>query len=171
MLIDEAAAIAPEVELKSLIGSLAPKGSKVERVIVMAPQYLKEISIILAATDDKVLQSYFIWKAVQSFYPYVQADEIKPYKQFRNVLAGKDPDSEPERWRSCVGHVDDGLGWILSRFFVEKAFSAEAKKFGDTIITDIKTEFAKKLNAADWMDDETTEKAVEKVHNIIQKIG
>jgi endothelin-converting enzyme len=59
----------------------------------------------------------------------------------------------------------------LSRFFVEKAFSADAKKFGDTIITDIKTEFAKKLNAADWMDKDTTKKAVEKVHNIVQKIG
>jgi predicted metalloendopeptidase len=63
------------------------------------------------------------------------------------------------------------LGWILSRFFVEKAFSADAKVFGDTIITDIKTEFAKKLKAADWMDDDTTEKAVEKVHNIDQKVG
>lgn len=59
----------------------------------------------------------------------------------------------------------------MSRFFVEKAFSAEAKDFGDTIITDIKTEFAKKLNGADWMDKNTTKKAVEKVHNIVQKIG
>jgi endothelin-converting enzyme len=54
---------------------------------------------------------------------------------------------------------------------VEKAFSADAKVFGDTIITDIKTEFAKKLEAADWMDDDTTEKAIEKVHNIVQKVG
>lgn len=36
---------------------------------------------------------------------------------------------------------------------------------------DIKTEFTKKLNAAEWMDDDTTKKAVEKVHNIVQKIG
>ncbi|KAF2028529.1 peptidase family M13 [Setomelanomma holmii] len=169
MLIDEADAIAPEIELKTLIHDLTP--TKVERVIVMAPNYLKELSVILAATDKEVLQSYFAWKAVQSFSVYVDADAVKPYKRFRNVLAGKDPDSAPERWRTCVAHVDDGLGWILSRFFVEKAFSAEAKEFGDTIITDIKTEFAKKLEAADWMDDDTTAKAVEKVHNIIQKIG
>jgi endothelin-converting enzyme len=63
------------------------------------------------------------------------------------------------------------VGWILSRFFVEKAFSAEAKKFGDTIITDIKTEFAKKLEATKWMDKATTKQAINKVHNIIQKIG
>jgi endothelin-converting enzyme len=63
------------------------------------------------------------------------------------------------------------LGWILSRFFVEKAFSEEAKQFGDNIVTAIRTEFTKKLKAVDWMDDQTTEKAIEKVHNIVQKIG
>ncbi|KAF1934863.1 endothelin-converting enzyme 1 [Clathrospora elynae] len=171
MLIDEAAAIAPEIELGALLEGQAPANSKIERVIVMTPKYLKELSIILAATDKEVLQSYFVWKAVQSFSSYVDADAIKPYRRFVNVLAGKDPDSSPERWRTCVNHVDGGLGWILSRFFVEKAFSAEAKSFGDTIITDIKTEFSKKLNAAEWMDNDTTKKAVEKVHNIVQKIG
>lgn len=88
-----------------------------------------------------------------------------------NANLSQDPDSTPERWRKCVNHVDDGVGWILSRFFVEKAFSAQAKEFGDTIITDIKTEFAKKLQATKWMDKSTTKQAINKVHNIIQKIG
>jgi hypothetical protein len=53
------------------------------------------------------------------------------------------------RWRSPLftGHVDDGLGRFLGRFFVEKALSVEAKKLGETIITNIKMEFAKKLKA------------------------
>ncbi|KAI5379256.1 hypothetical protein J4E82_001769 [Alternaria postmessia] len=171
MSIDEAAAIAPEIELKALLADQAPHGTDIKRIIVMTPHYLKDLSAILAATPKDVLQSYFVWKAVQSFSSYVDAEAVKPYRRFVNVLSGKDPDSAPERWRTCVSHVDNGLGWILSRFFVEKAFSADAKKFGDTIITDIKTEFAKKLNAADWMDKDTTKKAVEKVHNIVQKIG
>lgn len=57
----------------------------------------------------------------------------------------QDPDSAPERWRTCVNHVDDGLGWILSRFFVEKAFSEKAKEFGDQIVSDIKEMFIKKI--------------------------
>ncbi|XP_014553761.1 hypothetical protein COCVIDRAFT_106846 [Bipolaris victoriae FI3] len=171
MSIDEAAAIAPEIELKAVLEAQAPKNTKVERVIVATPKYLKDLSAILAGTPKDVLQGYFMWKAVQSFSGYVDADAVKPYRRFVNVLSGRDPDSAPERWRTCVRHVDNGLGWILSRFFVEKAFSAKAKTFGDTIVTDIKTEFTKKLNAAQWMDDDTTKKAVEKVHNIVQKIG
>ncbi|KAK1753132.1 hypothetical protein QBC47DRAFT_387847 [Echria macrotheca] len=170
MSLKEASALAPKIGLAHIITSLA-SGKDVDRLIVMAPKYLKELQTILEDTDDAVLQSYFVWKVVQSFYSYVDSPVVKPYKGFVNELAGKDPNSEPERWRTCVGHVDDGLGWILSRFFVEKAFSAAAKEFGDLIVSDIKDEFSKKLKAAEWMDDETTKKAIEKVYNIVQKIG
>ncbi|KAF1343659.1 peptidase family M13 [Lizonia empirigonia] len=147
-------------DLKGLLHNLAPQHVEVDRVIVMAPAYLKKLSLILSETDSEVVMNHLIWKAVQSFSGYVDAEAVKPYKRFVNELAGKDPDSTPERWRKCVNHVDDGVGWILS-----------SKKFGDTIITDIKTEFAKKLQATKWMDKSTTKQAINKVHNIIQKIG
>ncbi|OSS43699.1 hypothetical protein B5807_11538 [Epicoccum nigrum] len=171
MALEDANKLAPEVDLKGLLHELAPKDVSIDRVIVMAPEYQSKLSSILKDTDSEVVMNYFLWKAIQSFSSYIEADELKPYKRFLNELAGKDPDTTPERWRKCVGHVDDGVGWILSRFFIEKAFSADAKKFGDTIITDIKTEFAKKLQATKWMDKATTALAINKVHNIIQKIG
>lgn len=67
--------------------------------------------------------------------------------------------------------MDSGIGWILSRFFVEKAFSAKAKKFGDTIVSDIKDQFNAKLLVTTWMSGPVIEKALRKVHNIVQKIG
>jgi endothelin-converting enzyme len=88
-------AIAPEIELKALIAGQAPRDSKVERVIVTTPDYLKDLSIILAATPRDVLQSYFIWKAVQSGSAYIDADLVKPYRRFLNVLAGKVGTSYP----------------------------------------------------------------------------
>jgi endothelin-converting enzyme len=96
MLVGEAAAIAPEIGLEALLYGLAPKNSRIERVIVMAPNYLKELSITLAATDMEVLQGYFLWKTVQAYTPYVDAVAVKPYKRFLNVLAGK--------VRFCYGH-------------------------------------------------------------------
>jgi endothelin-converting enzyme len=63
----------------------------------------------------------------------------------------------------CVSHVDDGLGWILSRFFVEKAFSAKAKEFGDQIVSDIKDTFIEKLKVTEWMDKDVIKLAIDKV--------
>ncbi len=89
MSIDEADAIAPEIELKKLLAAQAPKHVNIHRVIVMSPKYVKDLSVILAATDKEVLQRYMIWKLVQSFASYIDADAVKPYKRFNNVLAGK----------------------------------------------------------------------------------
>jgi endothelin-converting enzyme len=41
--------------------------------------------------------------------------------------------------------------WIMSRFFVQRAFSEEAKALGDQIIHDIKDTFSTKLNQSEWM--------------------
>jgi len=170
MSLNDASGLVPKVDLSHIISALsAPE--KVHRVIVTSPKYLKELQSIIEETEPAVVQSYFVWKVVQSFYAYVDSPVTQPYKAFVNELAGKDPKSAPERWRTCIRSVDDTLGWILSRFFIEKAFSAAAKDFGDLIVSDIKTEFTKKLEATAWMDDETTAKAIAKVANIAQKIG
>ncbi|KAF2840791.1 endothelin-converting enzyme [Patellaria atrata CBS 101060] len=171
MSVADADALAPQLRLSKLIDSLEPCGFETDRIIVMAPQYLKDLNDILSNTTDDVLHAYFFWKAIQKFSSYVEADALTPYKRFVNELQGKDPDSTPERWRTCVGHVDNGLGWILSRFFVEKAFSAKAKEFGDQIVSDIKAQFIETLKRTEWMEDEVVELAISKVHNIVQKIG
>lgn len=59
----------------------------------------------------------------------------------------------------------------MSRFFVEKAFSANAKQFGDQIVSDIKDLFIEKLKVTTWMEKEVIDLAIRKVHNIVQKIG
>jgi endothelin-converting enzyme len=175
MSLKAASDLTPKIGLANIVSGLS-SDFKVDRLIVAAPQYLKDLQAIIEefeASDDgrAVLQSYFVWKAVQSLYSYIDSPVVQPYKGFVNELAGKDPNTKPERWRTCVNHVDGSVGWILSRFFVEKAFSAAAKDFGDLIVSDIKREFIKKLKATEWMDDETTDKAIEKVHKIVQKIG
>lgn len=63
------------------------------------------------------------------------------------------------------------LAWILSRSFIEAAFSKEAKDLGDQIIYDIKDEFSRKLNHSEWMTEKVRKLAIEKVHLIRQKIG
>jgi endothelin-converting enzyme len=171
MSLEEAGQLTPQLGLPNIIKDLAPSDVSIDRVIVMAPQYQKDLAETLLTTSKETLQTYFIWKAVQSLSSYVEADAVVPYTRFSNVLAGKDPDSTPERWRTCVSHVDNGVGWILSRFFVEKAFSAKAKEFGDRMVSDIKTLFTEKLKKTDWMEKSVVELAINKVHNIIQKIG
>jgi endothelin-converting enzyme len=187
MSLEDADELVEQISLSSIINSLAPSDVKTNRLIVMSPNYMKNVTSILSTTPKDVLQTYLLWKLVQAYASAIEADELKPYSRFTNTLQGKvglpllqlysrtkqwqDPDSTPERWRTCVNHVDGGLGWILSRFFVEKAFSEKAKIFGDQIVSDIKEMFIEKLKVTKWMDKSVIELAIEKVHKIVQKIG
>jgi endothelin-converting enzyme len=150
---------------------LAPHGYNPNRIIVGSPSYLEKLSNILEESTVEVLQAYFAWKTVQTYVYEVEDEALKPLRRFNNWLQGKDPDALEERWRTCVRVVDYGLGWILSKFFVEKAFSQDAKEFGDRIVSDIKEQFVEKLDVAHWMSKDVRKLGIQKVHNIVQKIG
>lgn len=87
------------------------------------------------------------------------------------IVCLKEPDATSERYKICISHVDNGLGWILSRFYVEAAFSAKAKALGDQIVSDIRQQFIARVKTLEWMDDETKKVAIDKATSIIQKIG
>jgi endothelin-converting enzyme len=70
-----------------------------------------------------------------------------------------------------MNHVDAGLGWILSRFFVEKAFSREAEQLGSQIIADIQASFISRIEDAAWLDFRVATKAIKKINNVGKKMG
>lgn len=163
--------LTPQIRLPEVLTGLVPDTYHVDRLIVASPEYMTRLSKVISETSKEVLQTFFIWKTIQHFAQNVESDALKPYVRFRNELQGRDPDSKTERWRTCVAHVDGGLGWILSRFYVEKAFSEKAKNFGDQIVSDIKDTFIERLKDTEWMDKSVVKLAIDKVHQIVQKIG
>lgn len=148
MSLKDASSLTPDIQLATVIERLAPSDVKVDKVIVMSPDYMRNLTQIISSTPQKVLLTYVLWNVIRSYSSVIEADEIKPWSSFMSELSGIDPDARPERWKTCINHVDGtsaGLGWILSRFYIEKAFSAKAKEFGDQIVMDIKSEFIEKL--------------------------
>lgn len=168
--LDEAEAFNPSISVKSIIKDFAD-GYKPSKIIVASPEYLEALSEILGSKKRETIQSYLAWKIVQGYGGAVEDDALTPLRRFNNKLQGKAPDVKPERWRRCISVVDSDLPWILSRFFVERAFSKEAKDLGDQIIHDIKDEFSIKLTNSDWMTDKVRQLAIDKVNLIRQKIG
>lgn len=138
-------------------------------LIVAYPEYIKSVNVIIKETPRDIIQAYLIWKLIYALSSKVDQRSVKPIVEFKNMLQGTK--AQPERWKICVQAMDEDLGWILGRFFIEKAFSEESKAFGDHIITDIKEQFSETLGNLDWFDSEAAKLAIQKVHNIVQKIG
>ncbi|KAL8728940.1 MAG: hypothetical protein Q9166_005035 [cf. Caloplaca sp. 2 TL-2023] len=169
--LNEVGSLLPQLSVPYLLSILAPAGYKPAKIIIGSPSYLEALSQQLGDATYETLRAYLVWKIVQAYVDEAEDEALVPLKRFNNKLRGKDPDASEDRWRTCIKAVDRGLGWILSKFFVEQAFSQDAKAFGDQIIRDIKHQFVQKLSIAEWMSKDVRNVAIEKVHRIIQKIG
>lgn len=89
MSLADADSLAPQIHLAKIITGLAPADFKPSRIIVMTPQYIEDLTSILNNTSKEVLQTYLRWKVIQAFSSDIEADAIKPYRQFANELQGK----------------------------------------------------------------------------------
>ncbi|KAL1848279.1 hypothetical protein Plec18167_006276 [Paecilomyces lecythidis] len=169
--INQTHSLLPEISFPDIISSLAPEGFETDRLIVGSPAYMKELSGILRETPKATIQSFLKWKVIQAFSSDVEDPILQPLREFNNRLQGKDPQAKEERWRKCVRAMDNGLPWILSRFYVLDAFPEESKKLGDQIVSDIKERFIFTLDQTQWMTAEVRKLGIQKVENIVQKIG
>ena len=160
--LDDIVNLVPQLSLKYFVSALVPAAPLPKKLIVQSPRYFQDLSGILYETKPETLQAFFVWKIVQSYAYKIEDDAVIPLKRFNNALQGKDPDATEERWRTCVKVAHDGLGWILSKFFVEKAFSESAKNFGDNVISDIRIQFIEKLKRANWMSQGVRELGIQK---------
>ncbi|KAL1883086.1 hypothetical protein VTK73DRAFT_10012 [Phialemonium thermophilum] len=163
--------LVPVLGLEYVLKSLAPSDYTMDKLISSFPEFLGNLSDILAVTSNDTIQAFLSWKVIQAASDSVVAPEVKPYIQFMNRLSGKEPDASPERWRVCIQHVDRGLGWILSRFYVEAASSEAAKDLGNQIVSDIREQFISRIKTLDWMDAQVKDLAISKVNAIIKKIA
>jgi endothelin-converting enzyme len=171
MTVAELNALVPQVLFGHIISQLAPKGYSPNKIIVGSPSYMTELAKLLSTSKKETLQAFLIWKAVQQYEKKIEDPSLKALRAFNNQLRGLDPTAKEERWRTCIDAVDQDLGWILSKFFVESAFSKASKKFGDRIVSDIKDSFTTTLQHTEWMSKEVRDRAIKKVHAIDQKIG
>lgn len=171
MSLDATSALAPVLDLKSVLMGLAPKNYSINYMVTSFPAYYTNVSAILATTPRATVQAWFIYNLVYATRNLVIAPEVEPIRRFLRILNGQDPNATTDRWRTCLSMTSSNLQWIVGRFFVEKAFSEKAKNLGDQIIKDLRAEFVKKFNTSDWMDDATRAKAIEKVNQLNPKIG
>ncbi|KAF2431475.1 peptidase family M13 [Tothia fuscella] len=171
MLLADVDNLVPEVSIADLFKAQVPQGFKIQNVILSDSDYYGNLSDIIKSTSREALHDYFVWHIIKNMAGGLHEDVIKPLRIFGNQLAGRPDETIPERWKICADDVDSFIGWILSGFYIERAFSPQAKEYGEKIVNDIRAVFSDRLKDLDWMSDAVKEKAARKVVNILPQLG
>ena len=143
---------------------------EVDSVIVGQPEFLKSLNGFLSTYKIDDWKNYLKYQLLRSLSGY---QDDKTYLEFFNFYSGtlrgvKEP---RPRWKRVVGQTDGSLGDLIGQVYVQEYLPKGTKEKLIEIGNDIKTIFAERIKALDWMSSTTKTKALEKLSSVIMKVG
>lgn len=140
------------------------------RVNVESPLFMEAQLELIRKTPLKTLRSFAIWTTVQALSNYLpKRFQEEAFNFWGRVLRGLR--SRPHRWQQCTNLVAQSLPDLVGRYYVQRAFSADAKSVSLDMIADVKAAWASAIRSTDWMDDQTRDAALGKLERVTDKIG
>ncbi|CAG2168868.1 unnamed protein product [Oppiella nova] len=136
-------------------------------VIVLAPNYIKELNQILVKTDKKVLANYLIWKVIYQYIPLLGRRWREPLETY---LLNTDPNYTKEnRWQTCLKQLQTYMPLALGNIYLKHNTNRKSEIEVISMINDIKESFIEIVDKYKWMSDGVKSKANEKIK--LMKLG
>jgi putative endopeptidase len=137
---------------------------------VTEPAFYKELQTLLQSRSLADWKTYLRWHLVHAKAPYLSSPFVTANFEFYNkYLQGLQ--EMPPRWKRCVRRVDADLGEALGQVFVQKTFGPDTKQRALVVTKGIEAAMESEIRQLPWMGDATKQRALEKLHGIVNKIG
>ncbi|MGI4875768.1 MAG: M13 family metallopeptidase [Janthinobacterium lividum] len=140
-----------------------------KEIIIGQPGFLKEVNTMLAAepiADQRQYLRFHLVSSVTSALPKAFGDDAFKFSQ---VLSGAK--QQQPRWKRMLRATDGSLGEAFGQLYVDKAFTPDAKARAKQMIENLRTAYAERIMATDWMSAATKKEAIVKLNAFVVKIG
>ncbi|XP_033625061.1 endothelin-converting enzyme homolog isoform X2 [Asterias rubens] len=138
-------------------------------VIVYTPSYFPKLNQLIKETPPQLVADYTMWYMIRPYLGYLSRPYQDAIMVFSKVVSGVG--TKLPLWQLCMSRVDSAFGFVTGALYVEEEDSEKTKKKALEMIEDIRFAFLENLPLVEWMDDETRERAEDKVRAIKNKIG
>ena len=147
------------------------QGVAVPKMFSLAiPAFHQEVSKMLADVPAAQWQSYLRFHTVDGASPYLSDAFAEEHFSFYNkTLRGQK--EMKERGKRVLDTVQRTTGEALGQMYVKVAFSPESKARMEQLVKNLSEALKGRIEALDWMGDETKKKAMEKWASFTPKIG
>jgi len=137
---------------------------------VTEPAFYKELNSQFQSLPLADIKTYLRWHVTHAYAPYLSSAFVDENFNFY----GKTLRGTPQlrlRWKRCTSLVDEQLGEALGQEFVDRVFSPELKQKTLLMTKQVEEAMRQDIKDLNWMSPETKQKALEKLHTIVNKIG
>ncbi len=168
MSLAEVEKVAPNFDWKTYLTDSGVSGVKV--INLTQPKFFEEVNKLIESEPLADWKVYLEWHAVDSRSPYLSKPFVtENFNFYSKTLRGVQ--AQPPRWKRCVRGVDRDLGEALGEEFVRRTFTADTKAKTVDMTKRIETAMEGEIKALDWMSATTKERALEKLHAVVNKVG
>ncbi len=145
-------------------------GAQIDTIIVGQVNYTRNLTAVMQSYSSEQWSDYFAWQTLSAYIdvlPYHFQKENFAF--FQQILLGTQ--AMKPRWKRVLAKMNGGLSEPLGKLFADTYFSPESKKAVEEMVENVREVYRERIQALDWMSDETKEKALEKLNAFKYKIG
>jgi putative endopeptidase len=157
----------PGMDWTAILANLQIHGA--DSLVVNNPGFFKSVDALLSAVPLDTWKAYLQWSVIRTLAADLSNAFVQRQFEFNRVITGQK--EIPARWERMTARVDGSLGELLGQLYVEKYFTDSAKKRMLALVNNVQQTFGERISRLDWMSQTTKEKALEKLHAIVNKIG
>ncbi|GAA5880490.1 hypothetical protein JCM16303_005402 [Sporobolomyces ruberrimus] len=163
----------PSISFPNYFASFTPRPRYPDPVIVSTPSFFSNLTRLLDDVAPDVLEAYFVYQTAQNVGTLLGSKEPirKELAASTNRLLGLPADAQQPRKEYCLDQINENYGFLVGRYFVQRAFPGQSKDYAEEVIQAVIQAFRDRLPGLTWLDDVTRKKAKEKVDAITHKIG
>lgn len=138
--------------------------------IVDQPKFFAAVNELLASKSLDTWKNYLRWHVLRVASACMgERFEEARFLFYGKVLSGAEV-IQP-RWKRVVIMMHLSVGEPLGKLFVDKHFPPAAKERMEVLVNDLRVAFEQRINKTEWMEAETRQKAIAKLHASRVKIG
>jgi putative endopeptidase len=142
----------------------------VDSLNVAVPKFFKGLDGVLQQSSLPDIKTYLRWQTVHAMAPMMSSAFVNENFHFYGKTLQGAQELQP-RWKRCVRFTDRALGEALGQAYVDRTFGVEGKTRTLTMVHDIEGAMQKDLEQLGWMTPQTKQRALEKLHSVVNKIG
>ncbi|MEJ7558468.1 MAG: M13 family metallopeptidase [Pedobacter sp.] len=157
----------PNIDWKSMFTKFKVAGQ--DTVLVSAPKFFVSLDGMLKTVPVADWKTYLEWNVLKGSAGNLSSPFVKASFAFSQAQSGQKV--ETPRWQRMSSLTDGTIGELLGQLYVAKYFKPEAKARMAELITNLRKAFEIRIKGLDWMSEATKQKALDKLHAFVPKIG
>jgi len=166
----EAASAMPAFDWGAFVGGLGQEAAGIKEFDVRQPTYLKQLGELVRATPVATWREYLRFRLLDAHAEFLpDAYDTARFDFRERALRGVQAQSP--RWRRSLKLIDDSIGEIAGRLYVERTFPPESRERIRALVANLRVAFEQSIDELEWMGAQTKAEAKRKLAAFTVKVG